>query len=174
MILCFADNDCDKLLLKEFKGCKKEFNENFPLILFIFKNTTKSIRDYKDLFFDITYLKCINLGDISSDDNNNEKIKSLKSLYLFTILKNSNDNYFNEGGYKIIDEINPLTNMSTIGIYLPILLIGNPGMGKSTFINVIAGERLSKATSSVKPVTSKASYYDVKIPGNPININHNY
>lgn len=63
--------------------------------------------------------------------------------------------------------------MSTIGIYLPILLIGNPGMGKSTFINVIAGERLSKATSSVKPVTSKASYYDVKIPGNPININHN-
>ena len=51
------------------------------------------------------------------------------------------------------------------GIYLPILLIGNPGMGKSTFINVIAGERISKATSSVEPVTSKAAYYDVKIPG---------
>ena len=62
--------------------------------------------------------------------------------------------------------------MSTIGIYLPILLIGNPGMGKSTFINVIEGERISKATSSVEPVTSKASYYDVKIPGNPININN--
>ena len=173
MILCFADNDCDKLLLKEFKDSKKELNENFPLILFIFKNTTKSIRDYKNLFFDITYLKCINLGDISSDDNNNDKIKSLKILYLFTILKNRYDNYFNEGGYKVIDEINPLTNMSTIGIYLPILLIGNPGMGKSTFINVIAGERISKATSSVEPVTSKAAYYDIKIPGNPVNINHN-
>ncbi len=173
MILCFADNDCDKLLLKEFKDSKKELNENFPLILFIFKNTTKSIRDYKNLFFDITYLKCINLGDISSDDNNNDKIKSLKTLYLFTILKNRYDNYFNEGGYKVIDEINPLTNMSTIGIYLPILLIGNPGMGKSTFINVIAGERISKATSSVEPVTSKAAYYDIKIPGNPVNINHN-
>ena len=81
MILCFADNDCDKLLLKEFKGCKKEFNENFPLILFIFKNTTKSIRDYKDLFFDITYLKYINLSDISSDDNDNEKFKIFISFY---------------------------------------------------------------------------------------------
>lgn len=49
---------------------------------------------------------------------------------------------------------------------MPILLIGNPGMGKSTFINVVAGERISKATSSVEPVTTKAAYYDVKISGN--------
>ena len=173
MILCFADNDCDKLLLKEFKGSKKELNENFPLILFIFKNTTKSIRDYKDLFFDITYLKCINLGDISSDDNDRNKIKSLKILYLLTILKNRYNSYFIEDGYKVIDEIDPLSNMCTTGIYLPILLIGNPGMGKSTFINVIAGERISKATSSVEPVTTKEAYYDVKIPGNPVNINVN-
>lgn len=50
-------------------------------------------------------------------------MKSLKSLYLFTILKNRYDNYFNEGGYKIIDEINPLTNMSTIGIYLEFIYL---------------------------------------------------
>lgn len=173
MILCFADNDCDKLLLKEFKGSKKELNENFPLILFIFKNTTKSIRDYKDLFFDITYLKCINLGDISSDDNDRNKIKSLKILYLLTILKNRHNSYLVEDGHKVIDEIDPLSNISTTGIYLPILLIGNPCMGKSTFINVIAGERISKATSSVEPVTTKEAYYDVKIPGNPVNINVN-
>ena len=44
-------------------------------------------------------------------------------------------------------------------------------MGKSTFINDIAGERISKATSFVEPVTSKAAYYDVKIPGNSEQIN---
>ena len=62
------------------------------------------------------------------------------------------------------------------GIYLPVILIGNPGMGKSTFINVIAKERISKATSSVEPVTSKVSYYDIKIPcreDNNMGIDHN-
>ena len=177
MILCFADNNCDKLLLKEFKGLKKELNENFPLILFIFKNTNKSIKDYQNLFFDITYLKCINLGDISTNTEDENKIKEMQSFYLFSILKKRYDTYFNEGGYKVIDEIDPLTNVAMTGIYLPILLIGNPGMGKSTFINVVAGERISKATSSVEPVTSKASYYDIKIPcgkdNNNIEINNN-
>ena len=177
MILCFADNNCDKLLLKEFKGLKKELNENFPLILFIFKNTNKSIKDYQNLFFDITYLKCINLGDISTKTEDENKIKEMQSFYLFSILKKRYDTYFNEGGYKVIDEIDPLTNVAMTGIYLPILLIGNPGMGKSTFINVVAGERISKATSSVEPVTSKASYYDIKIPcgkdNNNMEINNN-
>ena len=78
MILCFADNNCDELLLKEFNGLKKEFNKNFPLILFIFKNTNKSIKEYKTSFFDITYLKCINLGDLSTnnDPNTRRKIES--------------------------------------------------------------------------------------------------
>ena len=177
MLLCFADNNCDKLLLKEFKGLKKELNENFPLILFIFKNTNKSIKDYQNLFFDITYLKCINLGDISTKTEDENKIKEMQSFYLFSILKKRYDTYFNEGGYKVIDEIDPLTNVAMTGIYLPILLIGNPGMGKSTFINVVAGERISKATSSVEPVTSKASYYDIKIPcgkdNNNMEINNN-
>ena len=178
MILCFGDNNCDTLLLKEFNSLKKELNENFPLILFIFKNTTKSIRDYKNIFFDITYLKCINLADLSKNNNNTKKedVLKLRTFYLFNLLQKRYDNYFNEGGYKIIDEIDPLTNLSTSGIYLPVLLIGNPGMGKSTFVNVIAGERISKATSSELPVTSKAAYYDVKIPGkndNESEINNN-
>ena len=166
MILCFADNDNDKLLLKEFNGLKKELNENFPLILFIFKNTDKSIRDYQKIFFDITYLHCINLGSISISETDNDKIDKLKSLYLFSLLKNRYHNYYTEGGMKVIDELDPLTKVATLGVYLPILLIGNTGVGKSTFINVIAGERISKATSSLEPVTTKAAYYDVKIPGN--------
>lgn len=51
------------------------------------------------------------------------------------------------------------------GIYLPIILIGSPGVGKSTFINIINGGRISKASSSDDPVTSKSADYDVKIPG---------
>jgi GTP-binding protein EngB required for normal cell division len=107
-------------------------------------------------------LKCINLVDISTNDPS--KLKEIESFYLLSILKIRYDNYFNEGGYKVIDEIDPLTQVAMTGIYLPVILIGNPGMGKSTFINVIAKERISKATSSVEPVTSKVSYYDIKIP----------
>lgn len=167
MILCFGDNGNDELLCKEFNKTKTFFNENFPLILFVFSNTNKTIRDYANIFFDITYLKCINLNDISStEDINSKNSDELKAFYLLSLLKNRYDSYFNEKGYKIIDEINPITNLATTGIYLPILLIGNPGMGKSTFINVVAGERISKATSSVEPVTTKATYYDIKIPGN--------
>lgn len=164
MILCFADNKCDELLCKEFNKTKAYFNQNFPLILFIFNNTKKTNRDYANIFFDITYIKCINLNDIcSTDSKDSDKIKS---LYLFSLLKKRYDSYFNEKGYKIIDEIDPISNLVTTGIYLPILLLGNPGMGKSTFINTIAGERVSKATSSVEPVTTKDAYYDIKILGN--------
>ena len=175
-IICFADNDNDKLLLKEFNAIHKELNQYFPLILFIFKNTNKSIKDYKDIFFDVTYLKCINLSDIPKNNIDNEKIQKLKILYLLTILKNRYHNYYTECGYKIIDEIDPLTNLSTRGIYLPMLLIGNPGCGKTTFINVVAGERIAKASSSVEPVTSKVAYYDIKLKGindNRLEINNN-
>ena len=166
MILCFADNGHDESLLREFNGSKKELNENFPLILFIFNNINKSISDYKTIFFDVTYINCINLANISRYCYDKKKIQQFSNSYLFYILKKRYYNYFTEGGYKIIGEINPLTNIIYKGKYLPIILIGNPGMGKSTFINVIAGERISKATSSVEPVTSKAAYYDVKISGN--------
>ena len=166
MILCFADNGHDESLLREFNGSKKELNENFPLILFVFKNTTKKIKDYEKKFFDITYLKCINMNDVIANNKADKaKIKEMTIFYLYHILKKKFHNYYNEEGYKIIDEIDPLSKMALTGIYLPVFLIGNPGMGKSTFINVIAGERISKATSSVEPVTSKAAYYDVLIPG---------
>ena len=54
MILCFGDNGNDILLCKEFDKTKTFFNENFPLILFVFSNTNKKNRDYANIFFDIT------------------------------------------------------------------------------------------------------------------------
>ena len=76
MILCFADNNSDEQLLKEFNGSKKELNENFPLILFVFKNATKSIKAYSKTFFDITYLKCINLSDATKGLEDEKKLKN--------------------------------------------------------------------------------------------------
>lgn len=49
---------------------------------------------------------------------------------------------------------------------MPIILVGSPGCGKSTFINVVNERRISRATSSQLPVTSQSAVYDVKIPGN--------
>lgn len=46
MNLCFGDNGNDELLCKEFKETKNFYNENNPLILFVFNNTNKTNRDY--------------------------------------------------------------------------------------------------------------------------------
>ena len=88
------------------------------------------------------------------------------ALYLQTLLYKRYDSYFTERGYQIINEINPVSNEPNPGIYLPIILCGTPGVGKSTFINVFAGHRISKASSSQQGVTTKSAIYDVKIPGN--------
>lgn len=99
------------------------------------------------------------------------RFRKYKALYLLFILKNNYDSYFNEKGYKIINEINPLTNSDAVGIYLPKLLIPNPAMGKSTFIIVVAWERISKSTSPVEPDTNKAIFYNIKIVGSEVENN---
>ena len=176
MILCFADNNNDLSLCEEFtkKETQKNFAHNFPLILFIFKDINKKNLDYRDKFFDFSYIKCVNFNELErislqNNQNNDENIltKKLITLSLKSLLINHYSNYFNENGYNSINDLKPCSYETKTGIYLPILLIGCPGVGKSTFINVLAGERISKASSSMEPVTSKIAYYDVKIPENP-------
>ena len=123
---------------------------------------------YQDKFFDFSYIRCLNLNSLNDlqEMNNKQKEKEdFQALFFKSFLYNNYDSYYTERGHKIIDEIDPLSNHQMLGTYLPIILIGSPGAGKSTFINIINGTRISKATSSEKPVTSKSAYYDVKIPG---------
>lgn len=175
MILLFvSDNDSDINLCEEFEkdDTIDKLNENFPLLLFIFKDIDRENIYYRDKFFDFSYIRCVNLNSITYIGENKGKSskEELIALYLQTLLYNNYDSYFTERGHKIIDEIDPLSNTPKIGIYLPIILVGTPGVGKSTFINILNGGRISKASSSDNPVTSKSAYYDVKIPGNEINI----
>ena len=176
MILCFGDNHNDILLCEEFtkKEAQRKLAHNFPLILFVFRDIDKKNVDYRDKLFDYTYIKCVNYLDLTKirladNDINDEKISKIKiiSLSLKSLLSNYYTNYYNENGYNSIKHLDPLSDKIKTGVYLPILLIGCPGVGKSTFINVFAGERISKASSSMEPVTSKIAYYDVKIPENP-------
>ena len=182
MILCFGDNNNDLLLCKEFtkRETQKKFAHNFPLILFVFKELNKQNLDYKDTIFDFSYIKCVNYNDLSkmpiqNNDNNEENTSIVKliSLSLKSLLLNRYDSYYNEDGYNTIKHIDPLSYKLKTAIYLPVLLIGCPGVGKSTFINVFAGERISKASSSMEPVTNKVAYYDVKFPENPREILNN-
>jgi hypothetical protein len=57
----------------------------FDFICFYKQNNW--IKDYKDLIVDIIYLKCINLGDIAPNNNHNDKIQQLKTLFLYNILQ---------------------------------------------------------------------------------------
>ena len=170
MILLFVNDNCsDSLLCEEFskEDTIDALNENFPLILFIFKDIDRDNLYYKDIFFDFSYINCLNLSSINfiKDNKNNSKIEEFQALFLKSFLYNNYDSYFTERGHKLIDEIDPISNKQIPGIYLPIILVGSPGSGKSTFINIVNGGRISKASDSDDPVTSKSAFYDVKIPG---------
>ena len=168
ILLYVTDNESDSLLLKEFNDDDTidSLAENFPLILFIFKNNERNNSYYKDKFFDFSYIRCLNLNSFNnSEEINKSKKEDFLALFLKSFLYKNYDSYFTERGYKIIDEIDPFSNKQITGIYLPIALIGSPGVGKSTFINLINEGRISRATSSDEPVTSKTAFYDIKIPG---------
>ena len=168
MILFFVnDNDSDILLCKEFSNeeIKGELVNNFPLMLFLYKDIERSNTYYKDYIFDFSYINCLNLSSINIQNNNKEKEEYI-AIFLKKFLYNNYDSYFTERGRKIVDEIDIFSNKQKLGIYLPIILVGSPGVGKSTFINILNGSRISKASSSDDPITSKSAYYDVKIPGN--------
>ena len=77
MILFYVtDNESDFLLLEEFnnKDTIDFFADNFPLILFIFKNNNRDNTYYKDKFFDFSYIRCLNFNSLF----NIPKIKSKK------------------------------------------------------------------------------------------------
>ena len=154
------------MLLNEFNAEETidNLNENYPLILFIFKDIDRENLYYKDTFFDFSYIDCINMKKICSEKGSDQlSNEDYFALHLQTLLYKRYDSYFTERGCKIINEINPVSKEPILGIYLPIILCGSPGIGKSTFINDIAGHRISKASSSQQGVTTKSSYYEVKI-----------
>ena len=175
MILLFVnDNDSDIRLCKEFSkdSTIDKLSENYSLMLFLFKDTNRENLYYRDYFFDHSFIRCINLNSITYIEVNegNSTKEDLIAVYLQSVLYNNYDSYFTERGHKIVDEIDPLSKIPMDGIYLPIILVGTPGVGKSTFINILNGCRIAKANPSDNPVTSKSAIYDVKIPGNEINI----
>ena len=167
MIILFVnDNDSDTLLCNEFSDeeIKGELVDNFPLMLFLFKDIERSNTYYKDYIFDFSYINCFNLNSINIPNEAKEKEEYI-ALFLKKFLYNNYDSYFTERGRKIVDEIDIFSNKQKFGVYLPVVLVGSPGVGKSTFINILNGSRISKASSSEEPVTSKSAFYDVKIPG---------
>ena len=181
LFLFVCDDECDIKLCDEFTNEEtiELLNENFPLMLFLFKDFERDKSYYKHNYpdFDFSYLRCVNLNLIPSLKDNKDKSKTedLISLHLNNLLYNIFDSYFTERGYQMSNQIDPLTKMATFdsGIYLPIILIGAPGAGKSTFINILNGERISKSSASLDSVTTKASFYDIKLPGKDNTIQSN-
>ena len=125
---------------------------------------TLGYNDNEKYVFDFSYINCFNLNSINIPNEAKEKEEYI-ALFLKKFLYNNYDSYFTERGRKIVDEIDIFSNKQKFGVYLPVVLVGSPGVGKSTFINILNGSRISKASSSEEPVTSKSAFYDVKIPG---------
>ena len=75
MILFYVmDNESDSLLLDEFNDEETIDNlaENFPLILFIFKNIERNNSYYTDKFFDFSYIRCLNLSSLNNIEEFNK------------------------------------------------------------------------------------------------------
>ena len=94
----------------------------------------------------------------------NEKLKDYLNLKLYRICA-----YYNEMGYNL-NMINPLNETNArIKFHLTIALCGYSGCGKSTFLNLIFKELVSKSVSSATDVTQKCAEYYLPIQ----NINNN-
>ena len=88
----------------------------------------------------------------------NEKLKNYIESKLYRMCA-----YYNEMGYNL-NMINPLNEINLrIKFHLTIALVGYSGCGKSTFLNLVFKELVSKANSSSTDVTTKCSEYYLPI-----------
>ena len=155
VIVCFILNGIQnaKNIINEFNG-KPEVN--IPFIIFIVQDKSislKSIKEYidenEDIDFDFRNLRLINYDGYS-------RIDVISYLWEFCC-------YYNELGQclKFPDLKTLIYEKVPIQHCLNFFLIGKPGMGKSTLINVLNGKKLARESIG-KPVTTEVTQYFIK------------
>ena len=160
VIISFGYKD---IFVNSMKKLEKVSKESIPIFIFIFidKNFSYDERlDYINYIPSISTIKR-NLRNKNKNYDNN-MISELSKKCLITYIKTKLfriSAYYNEMGYKL-NFINPLnrTNIK-IKLHATIALVGDSGTGKSTLLNIIFNELVSKANISGEDVTLKCSEY---------------
>ena len=155
----------ENIIRNSMDNLKAASQESIPIVIFIDKNYNYDERlDYINYIPSISTIKrnLRNENQNYSREMKNELSKKCLITYIKTKLFRISA-YYNEMGYKL-NMINPLNETNAkIKLHATIALVGDSGTGKSTLLNIVFNELVSRANISGEDVTLKCSEYYLPI-----------
>ena len=158
----------DNFIIEELNKLSEKSQETIPFLIIINNNAF----EYDKKLYYINYIPSITniIKKVLKQNNNFNKYDLMEHSYeevkeyiihkLYRI-----DLYYNQRGYD--DKIDPFNDNNTkIKMHYTIGLLGYSGLGKSTLINLVFNELVSKAVSKGTEVTTKCSEYYLPIKSN--------
>ena len=145
-IICFYSKKSDEKIIVDKFNIFQEKNESITPFIILAKcikeendNEEEEYENFKKLKF-LNYLTVTEKNYISNDKLNDKISNDIRSK-LFQI-----DSYFNERGNVFIHYIfdNMENSKNPIDFTYNIMVFGHPGSGKSRFINLSVGEKVSR------------------------------
>ena len=142
-------------ILNSMIRLKSVSQESIPIVIIIDRNFIYDERlDYINNIPSLSTIK----KNLRKENQNYDKrmLNDLSKKCLITYIKTKLFRicaYYNEMGYKL-NMINPLNDINA-----KIALVGDSGTGKSTLLNIVFNELVSKANISSEDVTLKCSEY---------------
>ena len=151
----------ENIIRNSIDRLKTVSQESIPIVIFIDRNYNYDERlDYINYIPSLSTIK----KNLRNDNQNFTKkmLNELANNHLVTYIKTKLFRiyaYYNEMGYKL-NMINPLNETNAkIKLHATIALVGDSGTGKSTLLNIVFNQLVSRANTSCEDVTLKCSEY---------------
>ena len=145
----------ENIILNSMIRLKSVSQESIPIVIVIDRNCI-----YDEKLDYINYIPSLStiMRNLRKENQNYDRmtLNDLSKKCLITYIKTKLFRicaYYNEMGYKL-NMINPLNDINA-----KIALVGDSGTGKSTLLNIVFNELVSKANVSNEDVTLKCSEY---------------
>ena len=151
----------ENIILNSMNRLKAVSQESIPIVIIIDRNFI-----YNEKLDYINYIPSLStiMRNLRKENQNYDRmtLNDLSKKCLITYIKTKLFRicaYYNEMGYKL-NMINPSNDINAkITLHATIALVGHSGTGKSTLLNIVFNELVSKANVSNEDVTLKCSEY---------------
>ena len=137
-------------------------SNSLPVLIFV-----DDLKEYNEKLDYINYIPSLNkikkkLSENPEKNFTKKELHTIAKNIFITYLKTKLSRiyaYYNEIGYNL-NFINPLNEINTkIEIHATIALVGESGCGKSSFLNFVFNELVSRVSTSAIDVTTKCTEY---------------